>query len=102
MKKVKWRYEYGMEMPFCPYCDEPIYYKGECSFCGKKHEWENSKQEETVVEDGDYVIVQTPNNHIHIMHCGRMIVHINCTKKMTEDELRGLVAKYANMNREKP
>ena len=102
MKKVNWKMEFEGEMPFCPYCDEPIYYKGECSFCGKKHEWVDNGKSETVVEDGDYVIVQAANNHIQVFHEGRMLMHINCTKKMTEDELRGLVAMYANLNREKP
>jgi hypothetical protein len=92
MKQVLWKDEFGEKMPFCPYCNEPIYVKGECIFCKKKHEWVELKQSETVVEVGEYAVIQTANNHIHVMHNGAMIMHINCTKKMTEDELRGMVS----------
>ena len=94
MKKVKWKDEYGTKMPFCPYCDEPIYEKGKCIFCEKEHEWVDVRPSETVVEVGEYVVVQTINNHVHIMNGGRMIMHMNCTRKMTEDELREMVSIY--------
>lgn len=92
MKKVKWKVEYGLEIPFCPYCDEPIYEKGECVFCGEKHEWVEGKQKDTVLTVGEYTVVQTGNNHISISKDGRMVMHINCTEKCTEEELKNMVS----------
>ena len=100
MKQVVWKDEYGTKMPFCPYCDEPIYIKGEWCFCNKKHEWVDIRPSETVVEVGEYAVIQTTNNHVHVMRNGEMIIHIHCSRRMTEDELRELVKDYKKLIKE--
>ena len=87
MKEVQWRWDYGVYVPFCPYCDEPAYDKDKCCFCGKHYKWLDSDIKDTVVEKGEYTIVQRSNNHVHIYKDGRMIYHASCTKKMTAKEL---------------
>lgn len=93
IKKVVWRKEFGTEYPFCPYCNEFAYEKDHCVFCGKEYEWvEGSGGEPTIIEHNGYTIVQCTNNHIQIYKDGRIVMHASCTKKMTEEELRGQVA----------
>lgn len=50
-------------------------------------ESEATENEETVIEKGEYTIVQCSNNHVHIYKDGRMIYHASCNKKMTKNEL---------------
>lgn len=92
MKKVKWRWDWGVYVPFCPYCDELAYEKDHCVFCMKEYKWVDKSKERIVTVD-DYTIVQASNNHIHICKGERIVMHISCTKKMSKRKLR----KYASL-----
>ena len=87
MKKVKWRCDLGVYVPLCPHCNELAYEKDKCVFCGKEYEWVEGKRKETIIEYGEYTIVQATNNHISIYKNGRLIYHASCTKKKSEEEL---------------
>ena len=91
MKKVKWQWEYGVYGCFCPYCNEWAYEKDHCVFCGKPYKWVEPKYKDTIIEQGEYTIVQATNNHISIYKNGQWVCHMSCTKKMTEEELKGMV-----------
>ena len=56
--------------------------------------------EPTVVHHEGYTIVQCTNNHIQIYYDGRLVFHASCTKKMTEDELKGYVAMLERSRKE--
>lgn len=91
MKEVQWRWDYGVYVPFCPYCDEPAYERDKCLSCGKTYKWVESDIKDTVIEKGKYTIAQCSNNHVHIYKDGRMIYHASVNEKMTEKELLDLV-----------
>lgn len=92
--KVNWRWDWGVYVPFCPYCDEPAYEKDHCVFCNKPYEWVAGEYKDTIVSVGEYTVVQTTNNNIHIYKGERLVMHSICTKKKTEDELKEMVAHY--------
>lgn len=94
MKKVKWRWEYGVYVPFCPYCNEPAYEQGYCVFCNNHYEWVEGKHKPTIVTVGEYTVVQGTGKHIHIYKGEEMVFHASCTKKKTEDELKEFVEYY--------
>lgn len=100
MKKVKWRWDYGVYAPFCPYCDDIIYdNKEKCAVCGKPYEWVEPKYKDTVIEEGEYTIIQATNKHITIYQNGELILHAHYTKKLTCEELRAyLYSSIASMN----
>ena len=100
MKKVKWKWDMGVYVPLCPYCNEPAYEEDHCVFCGKKYEWVEGKHKPTVVEHNGYTIIQCTNNHIQIYKDGRIVMHASCTKKMTEEELKQQVAFLEDMRKE--
>ncbi len=100
MKKVKWKWDFGVYVPFCPYCYEPAYEEDHCVFCGKKYKWVEGKVKPTVVEHNGYTIIQCTNNHIQIYKDNRIVMYASCTKKMTEDELKQQVAFLENMRKE--
>ncbi len=88
MRTIKWRWDYNVYMCFCPYCDEPAYEKDKCVFCGKPYKWVEPKHNETVVQVGEYKVVQATNNHISIYgKDGEWLYHAQCRKKLTEEEL---------------
>lgn len=95
MKKVDWRWEYDLYLPFCPHCNEPAHEKDRCIFCGKRYRWvegrDKDKAKETIVEHEGFTIVQCTNNHIQIYWDGHLVMHSSCTKRMTEEELKGQV-----------
>ena len=93
-QKVNWRWDWGVYVPFCPYCDEPAYEQDHCVFCNREYEWVEGKHKATIVNVGEYTVVQCTNNHIHIYKDGRMVMHASCTKKKTEDELKEMVSAY--------
>ena len=92
MKEVQWRWDYGVYVPFCPYCDEPAYERDKCLSCGKTYKWVESDIKDTVIEKGKYTIAQCSNNHVHIYKDGRMIYHASFNEKLTEKELLDLVS----------
>ncbi len=94
-KKIVWRWDWGLYMCFCPYCDQPAYEKEHCQFCGKDFEWVEPKYKPTEVKVGDYTVVQSTNKHIMIFDKdGEMVLHASCTKKKTPEELRKMVDGY--------
>lgn len=99
MRKVKWRWDYGVYMPFCPYCDEPAYEEDHCVFCKKTYKWVEGKYKPTVIEEGEYTVVQSTNNHIQVYKEGRMVMHSSCTKKKSEQELREMIGLYEDICR---
>lgn len=40
---------------------------------------------------GEYEVVQAKNNHISVYKDGKLVSHINCTRELTETELKGLI-----------
>ena len=98
MKKVKWRWDMGVYVPFCPYCDELAYEEDHCVFCKKEYEWVDKSKERKVIV-GEYTVVQASNNHITIVKDGRMVYHASCTKKKTDEELKEHVAFYERLVR---
>ena len=97
MKKVKWRWDWGVYVPLCPHCDEPAYEKDHCVFCGKPYKWVEGKYKDTIVEQGEYTVIQATNNHISVYKNGKFVMHINCHKKMTEKELLEQIKFYEDL-----
>lgn len=94
IKDVKWAWDYGVYIPFCPYCDEPAYEKDKCFACGKAYRWVEGEYKPTEVQCGEYTVVQSTNNHVHIYKDGSLVMHSQCTVKKTEEELRKQVEFY--------
>ena len=94
IKEVVWLWDFGVCMPFCPYCNEPIYEAGTCIFCDKPHKWREGKHKETVVEVGEYIVVQGTGNDVYVYKGGEWVLHASCTKKLSEEELRKFVEHY--------
>lgn len=86
MKKVKWKWDWGVYAPFCPYCNEPAYEEDHCVFCKKEFKWVN-KSKDREIKVGEYTVIQASNNHITIKKNGRQVYHASCTEKKTENEL---------------
>ena len=99
IKKVVWDTEFDSveKYPFCPYCREFAYEQDHCVFCGKPYEWTESKGETTTVKVDEYTVVQTSNHHIHIVKDGRIVMHVQCAKKLSEEELKKEVEFYKNL-----
>lgn len=95
-KKVKWRWDYGVYIPLCPYCNEPAYEKDHCVFCEKEYEWVD-KSKERMVTVGEYTVLQASNKHITITKDGKMVYHASCTKKKTDEELKEHIAFYEQL-----
>lgn len=89
MKKVKWKWDFGVYVPFCPSCGEPAYGKEACAFCGKKYKWVDGKYIPTVVVHEGYKAVQSTNNDITVYdEDGVFVSHSPCGSKYTEEELK--------------
>lgn len=101
MAKVNWKWDYGVYVPFCPFCKEPAYEKDHCVFCGKKYEWVEGKHQPTVVEHHGYTMIQCTNNHLQLYKDGRIVMHASCKKKMTVDELKEQVEFFEQVRKEK-
>lgn len=101
MKKIVWVWEHGVYVPICPHCRELAYEKDECVFCKKPYQWVEGKYKSQVVEVGDFTVIQTTNNNIHIYKDNRLVYHASCVKKMTEDELRKQVDYYLSLIKER-
>lgn len=46
------------------------------------------------IEYMGYIVQQARNKHISIFKNGHMVMHSQCTKRMTDKELRGMVHRY--------
>lgn len=91
LKKVKWKWDWGVYAPFCPYCGEFAYEEDCCAFCEKEYKWvDKSKDRQVTV--GEYTVVQESNNHISIFKGRRQVFHAPCTKKLSKRKLKDLVA----------
>lgn len=103
IKKVIWESEFDPDTkyPFCPYCREPAYEQDHCVFCGKPYEWVEGDGETTIVEVGEYTIVQASNHHIQLVKNGNIVMHAQCTKRLTEEELKKEIELYKRRS-EKP
>ena len=100
-KAVEWRWDYGVYLSFCPYCDSPTYDEKErCPFCKKEYEWTEPKHKDTQVQVGEFTVIQATNNHISIYKHGQWVYHMSCTKKMTEEELKGMVQVAKDLDEE--
>ena len=97
IKEIQWHWEYGLYLPTCPYCNEPAYEKDRCVFCEKEYKWVESEIKDTVVTVGDYTVVQLSNNAIYVLKGEAIAMHASCAKKMTEDELKEMVAHYEDI-----
>lgn len=94
LKPIKWKWDYGVYVPFCPYCGEPAYEKNKCFSCGKPYKWVEGEYKPTEVQVGEYLVVQATNNHVHIYKDGNLVFHSQCSRKLTEEELRKQVDFY--------
>ena len=93
MKKVKWRWDMGCYMSFCPYCGEPAYGEGGCVFCHREYKWVD-KSKDRSVKVGEYTVVQCSNKHIHIYKGEHMVLHASCTKRKSKRQLKKMVDFY--------
>lgn len=93
MKKVKWRWDWGVNVPLCPYCNELAYEKDHCVFCEKEYKWVD-KSKGRIVTVGEYTVVQASNKHIHVYKGEHMVMHISCAKKLSERKLKGYAIFY--------
>lgn len=100
MKKVKWRWDYGVYVPLCPHCNELAYERDHCVFCKQPYQWVEGKHKYTTVNVGEYTVVQGTSNSIFIYKGDRAIMHASCTEKKTEDELRDMIAYYEKVARD--
>lgn len=92
-KKVKWRWDYGVYVPFCPYCNELAYEKDHCSFCLKPYKWvDKSKARKVVV--GEYKVVQCSYKDIYIYKGEQWVMHMSCTKRKSKRQLKKMVDFY--------
>lgn len=100
MAKVNWRWDCGVYVPFCPFCNEPAYEKDHCVFCGKKYEWVEGKHQPTVVEHHGYTMIQGTGNGLFLYKNGTIIMHASCTKKMSVEELKAEVERFEKIRRD--
>ena len=93
MKKVKWKWDYGVYVPFCPYCNELAYEKDHCSFCLRPYKWVD-KSKDRSVKVGEYTVVQTSSKSIYIYKDDRTVMHMSCTKRKSKRQLKKMVDFY--------
>ena len=89
--EVQWQWDYGVYIPFCPYCNEPAYDEKICFNCGKEYKWVEGKHKSTVIHHKGYTIAQATNNHVTITKNGDLISHSQCIEKLSEDDLKAMV-----------
>lgn len=98
IKVVVWKWDYGVYMPFCPYCDEPAYEKVGCVFCKKPYKYVEGEVKDTVVSKGEYTVVQCSNNHLQLYKNNELILTAACTEKMSEEKLFEYIDRYIQLN----
>ena len=99
IKKIVWESEFdpNTKYPFCPYCREFAYEQDHCVFCGKPYEWVEGEGESSVVTVGEYTIVQTTNHHVHLVKDRKIVMHAQCAKSLTEEELKKEIEFYKRL-----
>jgi len=55
------------------------------------------KHKETVVEVGEYTVVQGTGNDVYVYRGGEWVLRASCTKKLSEDELRKFADHYEKL-----
>lgn len=100
-KPIEWRWDYGVYVPFCPYCDELAYEHDKCAFCGKEYQWIAGDYKPTEVVVGEYVVCQSTSKDIYLYKGDEWVMHSTCTKMLTEDELVKMVDYYEKLIRER-
>lgn len=90
MKEVKWRWDMGCYIAFCPYCNEPAYFDEHCEFCGKEYKWKEGRHKPRQVYVGKYTIIQAPSRTVFAYDNdrGRLVWHSACTKRLSKRNLK--------------
>lgn len=102
MKQIKWRWDFGVYMPFCPHCDEVAWAENRCTFCGKPYRWVEGKVKPKIVTHGEFTAVQGTGNDIILYDGeGEFIMHASCEKKLTDEELIEVVKNFLNWREKK-
>lgn len=101
-KKVKWRWDMGCYLPFCPYCGEPVYeeYDTEkCYFCGQPFKFVKGLHKPRSVTVGKYTITQTTGKSIYARNneTGEIEMHASCTKRKSKRQLKKMVEGYERL-----
>lgn len=52
-----------------------------------------------IIEHNGYTISQAKNNHYIICKDGKFVMHVPCTQKLSEDELRYEIERYIELSR---
>ena len=93
MKKVKWKWDMGCYIAFCPYCGEPAYWEDHCEYCNKKYKWKEGRYKPREVVVGKYTVVQTSGKSIYIYYNddNKLLYHSTCTKRLSKRQLKGFV-----------
>lgn len=94
-KQVVWRWEYGVYVPFCPYCGEPAYDHDLCFNCGKPYEYVEGEYKPKVVSKGAYTVIQSTNHHISVYKNDGLIFNAACGVSRSEAELLELIDSLA-------
>ena len=85
--------DYGIFIPTCPFCHEPLYEKKRCVFCGatieedetienKLHELNND-----LVSTYENIVVEQTCNALYVYEDKKMVMHCTIEKPKTQDEL---------------
>lgn len=90
-KQVVWRCEYGVYVPFCPYCGEPAYDHDICFNCGKPYEYVEGERKPKVVSKGAYTVILSTNHHISVYKNDILIFHADCGVSRSKAELLKLL-----------
>ena len=95
MKRIRWRWDFGVYMPFCPHCDEIAWANNRCTFCGKPYRWVEGRVKPKIVTHGEFTAVQGTGKDITVYDGeGEFIMHASCDKKLTDEELIEVIKKF--------
>ena len=94
VKKVKWKWDMGCYIAFCPHCGEPAYADSFCEFCGKEYKWKEGRYKPREVVVGEYTVVQTSDKSIYVYKGEDMVMHMSCTKRKSKRQLKKMVNFY--------
>ena len=100
-KTVRWRWDSGVYVPFCPYCDELAYEHDKCAFCGEEYQWISGDYKPTQVIVGEYIVCQGISKGIYLYKGADLVMHSTSTRTLTKKELIDQVDFYENLIRER-